>query len=153
MKNYRISTEKKVLDIEMIHRFLSEESYWAKGRSFESVKRSIDNSFCFAGFIEEKQISFARVITDFVAIGWIADVFVLPDYRGYGYGKELMKAVISEPRMQELNNLILSTDDAHSLYTPFGFLPPERPENLLFCPISKIKREKDLTGAFTGTSR
>ncbi len=89
----QISTDKKKLNIELIHQYLSKESYWAKGRGIEIVKRSIENSLCFGVYINGEQIGFARVITDYSTFAWLLDVFILDKFRGKGYSKELMSAI------------------------------------------------------------
>ena len=90
---FSISTDKSRLDIAVIHEFLCHHSYWAKGRSLENVKESIDNSLCFGLYDgAEKLFGFARAITDKVAFAYIMDVFVLEDYRGKGFGKNVNKS-------------------------------------------------------------
>lgn len=102
-QNFYISTDKSLIDIEMVYHFLSEESYWAKGRSKDVITKSIENSFCFAVFnTENQQIGFARVITDYAVFAWLLDVFVLEDYRNKGVGKMLMAAITQH---EELKNV------------------------------------------------
>ena len=85
---FYISTDKSLLDIDTIHDFLSNRSYWAKGRSRETVEKSIAGSMCFGVFdAENKQAGFARVVTDYAMFAWLLDVFILEDYRGKGLGK------------------------------------------------------------------
>jgi GNAT superfamily N-acetyltransferase len=104
-----------------VHRFLSEESYWCPGVARDVVERSIDNSLCFGAYEDGKQIGFARVVTDGATFAHLMDVFVLSDYRGRGYGKELVRAVMSHPDLQGVRKFMLHTADAHSLYEQFGF--------------------------------
>jgi GNAT superfamily N-acetyltransferase len=132
----QISTDKTRLDIDLIHDYLSKESYWAKGRDIEIVKRSIDNSLCFGLYIDNKQIGFARVVTDYAIFGWIMDVFILSDYRGKGYGKKLIYAIMTHEKLQNLQRWGLGTDDAHGLYQQFGFTPLSKPQNMM-----EIKRK------------
>ena len=123
-----ITTEKARLDVAMIHRYLSEESYWAKGIPRALVERSIANSFCFGAFDGEAQVGFARVVTDYATFGYLADVFVLPSHRGRGIASALMHAVREHPELQALRRWHLVTRDAHALYARFGFAPLDAPE-------------------------
>jgi GNAT superfamily N-acetyltransferase len=113
------------MDVETIHRYLSEESYWAKGIPRETCERAITNSLCFGAFDGGTQVGFTRVITDYATFAYIADVFVLPSHRGRGISKQLMQAVMSHPQLQGLRRWHLSTLDAHGLYAQFGFGPLE----------------------------
>jgi GNAT superfamily N-acetyltransferase len=126
---FTISTDPDRLDLEVIHRFLT-ESYWAKGISREVVKRSIENSLCF-GIYREKQIGFARVISDFATFAYLGDVFILEDYRGRGLSKWLMERIVSHPALQGLRRWTLLTRDAHRLYAQFGFTPLKSPERYM----------------------
>ena len=125
-----ISTDKNRLDIKMIHAFLT-ESYWAKGRTLAEVQHSIDNSLCFGAYVENEQIGFARLCTDYTVFAYLMDVFVLPEYRGNGYSKQLLRAVIEEPLVQNCHIWMLKTLDAHKLYTQFGFTDLKKPEMLM----------------------
>jgi GNAT superfamily N-acetyltransferase len=123
-----ISTDKTKLDIALIHSYLSKNAYWAIGRTEHEVKRSIDHSLCFGVYEDGQQIGFARVITDYLAIAHICDVFILDQCKGNGYGKELMKAIVEHPELQVVNRWMLGTRDAHGLYKQFGFKEPSHPE-------------------------
>jgi len=120
---FTVSTDSSKLDVEMIHQYLSKESYWAKGRTRETVETSIKNSLCFGIYTQEKQIGFTRVATDYAIFAWIMDVFILPEYRGLGASKQLMQAVISHEALANLRRWGLMTHDAHTLYQQVGFLP------------------------------
>ena len=126
-----ISTDKSRLNIALIHQYLSTESYWAKNIPFELVQKSIDGSFCFGLYTNEQQIGFARVITDFATFGYLADVFIVPEYRGKGLSKLLMENIMSHPQLQNFRRWMLATRDAHSLYRQFGFVPLPHPERLM----------------------
>jgi len=115
-----ISTNPKLLDIDMIHAFVS-QSYWARGIPKELVIKSINHSFCFGLYDQEKQIGFARLITDFTTEAEICEVFVVEPYRGRGLGKWLMECVISCPSLQGIRTLSLGTADAHDFYIKVGF--------------------------------
>ena len=131
MEPLRISTEPSDLDIDFIHRFLSEQTYWACGIPRDVVERSIANSLCFGGFLGARQVAFARVISDFATFANLVDVFVLPELRGRGYSKALMAAVLAHPRLQGLRRFMLATSDAHGLYAQFGFTAPANPQTLM----------------------
>lgn len=119
-----ISTDRSRIDREVVHRFLSEHSYWARSRTREQNDRIIEASLCFGAFDGGgRQIGHARVITDTVAFGYLGDVFVLPEARGRGVGKALMAAVLAHPDVRDLKRLALVTDDAHGLYEHYGFAP------------------------------
>jgi GNAT superfamily N-acetyltransferase len=124
---YRISTDKNKMDIDFIHSFLS-RSYWAEGITKEVVSRSITGSLCFGVFSMEKQIGFARLITDEATFAYLADVFIDDDHRGKGLSKWLMGVIISHPGLLGLRRILLATRDAHGLYAQFGFTPLNNPE-------------------------
>jgi GNAT superfamily N-acetyltransferase len=117
---YTISTDPTRLQIDVIHGFLSNESYWGQGRLIETVRESIANSLCFGLYHENQQVGFARVVTDGVTFAWLCDVFILPDQRGKDLGKWLIQTVVSHPRLKNLRRMILATRDAHGLYQEYG---------------------------------
>jgi N-acetylglutamate synthase-like GNAT family acetyltransferase len=117
---FYISTEKEKMDIDLIHSFLT-RSYWAEGISKEIVRRSIEGALCFGVFENEKQVGFARMITDRATFAYLADVFIIDEYRGLGLSKWLMEVIMSHPDLQGLRRLMLATRDAHELYKKFGF--------------------------------
>jgi GNAT superfamily N-acetyltransferase len=131
MAEFRISTDKTELDFPLIHRFLSEESTWARHIPFATVRRAIENSLCFGGLIGTQQVAFARVVSDYATFANLLDVFVLPEHRSQGYAKELVLAVMSHPNLQGLRRFTLATGDAHGLYAKFGFTEPLRPHTLM----------------------
>ena len=131
MEDLRITTEAAELDVLLIHCFLSEHTYWAKGIPIALVQQSIDNSLCFGGFLGKAQVAFARVVSDYATFANLVDVFVLPEHRGKGYGKDLMDAVFAHPQLQGLRRFTLATGDAHGLYTQYGFTAPLYPESLM----------------------
>lgn len=121
-----ISTDKSKLDIDVIHHYLCNESYWAKNIPLEIVKKSIDGSCCCFGLYANEnsilqQVGFARVISDCATFAYLADVFVLESYRGKGLSKWLMKTIMDCPDLQGLRGWMLATRDAHTLYEKFGF--------------------------------
>ena len=127
----QISTDKDQLDIELIHRFLSTEAYWSRGIPRATVERAIAGSLCFGGYIDGRQVAFARVVTDGATFGYLADVFVLPEHRGQGHAGTLTAAVMAHPQLQGLRRFSLATSDAHGLYAGFGFAAPARPQTLM----------------------
>jgi GNAT superfamily N-acetyltransferase len=127
--DYLITDDRAKLDAVTIHRYLSEESYWAKGITLETVQRSLDHSLCIGVYVSAgDQVGLARVVTDYATFGWLCDVFVLPGHRGSGLGKALVTAVIAHPRLQTLRRIALGTLDAHALYAQFGFTPLAEPQ-------------------------
>ncbi len=147
---YRISTNKKELDIEVIHRFLS-SSYWADGIPRSLVEKSIRNSLCFGLFFEGRikkteQVGFARVISDYATFAYLGDVFVLPEHRGHGLGKWLMECVLDHPELQGLRRFSLGTKDAHGLYAQFGFKPVNPAENWMEIKVPNLYRAQVLNG-------
>ena len=119
---YSISMEKEKMDIDLIHSFLN-RTYWAEGISKEIIRRSIEGSMCFGVFENDKQVGFARMITDKATFAYLADVFIIEEYRGRGLSKWLMKVIMSHPDLQGLRRMIHATKDAHGLYKQFGFTP------------------------------
>jgi GNAT superfamily N-acetyltransferase len=126
-EGFVISTDPSRLDIQMIHRFLSSESYWAIDRNLETVKRSIENSLPFGIYQGNRQVGFARVVTDRATFAWLADVFVLDEFRGRGLGEWLIAAIVSYPELKDLRRFVLATRDAHGLYRKFGFTELAQP--------------------------
>lgn len=121
MDAFRISTDIEKFDLSVIHHFLCHDSYWAKGVDMATVRKSIANSLCFAGFIGEKQVAYGRAITDLATFAFLRDIFVLPDYRGKGYGVSLVKAMMLRLEEEGVPAIMLGTADAHGLYAKFGF--------------------------------
>jgi GNAT superfamily N-acetyltransferase len=120
-QNFTITNDKTDLQTDVIHKFLREESYWAKDRSFEKTKIAIENSLCFGMYFEGKQIGFARVVSDFATFAYLGDVFILEEFRGKGLSKWLMEVIISHEDLQDLRRWVLATKDAHGLYAQFEF--------------------------------
>ena len=120
---YTISTDPKRLDLDTIHAFLV-RSYWAEGRSRERVAESIAHSLPFGLYRGDVQVGFARVVTDYVVLAFLADVFVVDAERGKGLGKWLVEVVTSLPELGLVRRWMLGTRDAHELYRRFGFAEP-----------------------------
>jgi GNAT superfamily N-acetyltransferase len=130
-KGFKISTDKSLLDFDMIYNYLSKESYWSKGIPVEKVKESIESSMCFGIYKDDKQVGFARVITDKAIFAYLCDVFILEDFRRLGLSKWLMQTILSHPDLQGLRRWLLATADAHGLYNQFGFTTINNPERWL----------------------
>ena len=126
----KISTDKEKLQIDVIHQFLT-ETYWAKERTLEEVKKTIEHCLCFGMYLDGKQIGFARLATDYTVFAYLMDVFILPEHRGKGYSKQLMKAINEEPQLQTCKVWMLKTSDAHKLYKQFGYTELKHPEKVM----------------------
>jgi len=126
--DYTISTDKEKLDIEGIHNFLANESDWASGIPINTLRISIENSLNFGLYHQDKQIGFARIISDFSTIAYLGDVYILQEYRGKGLSKWLINEIMNHPNLQGLRRWILLTDTAEWLYSKFGFTELPRPE-------------------------
>ena len=131
MTSLYISNDKTALDVPMLHQYLSRESTWAIGMPLALLERAIANSLCFGGYLDGRQVAFARVITDSATFANLVDVFVLPAFRGRGYSKQLVEAIVGHPDLQGLRRFTLATADAHGLYARYGFTPPSRPQTLM----------------------
>jgi len=126
---YLISTDPDRLDLDVIHRWISEESYWAPGRSRQTVERSVAASLNFGVYADDgEMVGAARVVTDFATFGWLCDVFVIDEHRGRGLGKALMAAVADHPALTGLQRIILATADAHQLYARYDYELMANPE-------------------------
>lgn len=129
--DFELSTDPSRLDRGLIHRFLSEQSYWATGVPRAVVDRSIEHSLCFGVYRTGAQVAFARVVTDRATFAYLADVFVLPEYRADGLGQWMITIVVRHPALQGLRRFLLATKDAHGLYARFGFVPLANPTRFL----------------------
>ena len=124
---YVISTDPQKIDVETVHRFLT-QSYWAAGIPIDVVRRSMENSLCFGLYEGSEQAGFARVITDYATFAYIGDVFVAEAHRGRGLSKWMLRVIREHPALQGLRRWLLATRDAHTLYGRFGFTALEKPE-------------------------
>ncbi len=128
---FLISTDPARFDLDVIHNFLT-NSYWATGVPRETVARSIEHALCFGVYDGSgAQVAFARVISDFATVAYIGDVFVLESHRGQGLGKWMMQSIVQHPALQGLRRWILTTRDAHGLYSQVGFTPVRFPERYM----------------------
>lgn len=124
---YAITTDRDRIDVSVVHRYLSEESYWAKNIPFDVVERAIRNSLCFAVLHGNDLAGFARVTTDRATVAYLGDVFMLPAHRGKGLSKWLLEIISTHPDLQGLRRWMLATADAQGLYAQFGFTPLKMP--------------------------
>jgi GNAT superfamily N-acetyltransferase len=129
-QDFLFSTDNKKLDLKYVHHFLT-ESYWAKGIPLQVVESSIKNSLSIGIYLNENQVGFARVITDYSTFAYLADVFVDEKFRGLGLSKALMNFIFSFEEFKLLRRFILATRDAHGLYAQFGFKPLASPDRFM----------------------
>jgi N-acetylglutamate synthase-like GNAT family acetyltransferase len=128
--NYVISTGKSKIDIDYVHRFLS-QSYWSPGVHIQVVKKAMEGSLCFGIYDSDKQIGYARMVTDKATFAYLADVFIDENYRGKGLGKWLVEMILAHPDLQNLRRILLATKDAHKLYEQCGFTSISNPERYM----------------------
>jgi len=124
---FQISTDPARIDLDTVHGFLT-ASYWARGIPRETVERSIKNSLCFGIYHGDRQVGFARVVTDRATFAYLGDVFVLPDYRGRALSKWMMECIMAHSDLQGLRRWMLATKDAHTLYRQYGFTELKAPQ-------------------------
>ncbi|MGV9003349.1 GNAT family N-acetyltransferase [Flavobacterium sp.] len=125
-----VSTDKAKLNVPFIQNFLK-DIYWTAGRTMEEVQTTIDASFCFGIYLDNEQIGFCRVITDYIVFAYVLDVFIDGKFRGKGYSSILIEAVLTEPKLQQVKIWRLATSDAHFLYEKFGFKLLAHPEKTM----------------------
>jgi len=130
VKDVLISTDKKELDLNYIHAYLS-NSYWAKNRTKENMVLSVKNSICFGVYLEKKQIGFARLVTDYAVFAYLMDVFIDDEYKGKGYGSILLDHILSLPEFRKVENWKLATLDAHDFYAKKGFISLKNPQRIM----------------------
>lgn len=130
MPKITITKDKSTLDLPMIIAYL-QKSYWAKERSVETIEKSIEHSICFGAYLGDQQIGFTRVVSDRAVFAYLMDVFILDEYQGNGYGKQLMHAIMTDPDLVDVENWFLRTMDAQGLYQQFGFTELEFPERTM----------------------
>jgi len=127
-KGFLISTDKTLLDVDVIYNYLNDDSYWAQGIPREKLEKAIANSLCFGVYNDNKLAGFARVVTDNATFAYICDVFILPVFRKKGLSKWLMQTIVNHPELQGLRRWSLATADAQGLYSQFGFSQVSKPE-------------------------
>jgi GNAT superfamily N-acetyltransferase len=149
--NFTLSTDPARLDVDAIHAFLT-TAYWSPGIPREIVARAIQHSLCFGVYDGARQIGFARVITDRATYAYLADVFIIEEYRGRGLSKWLIAGILAHPDLQDLRRWGLATRDAHGLYRQFGFTELAAPERWMEIAKPDIYKMK-LENADPGTAR
>src|SRR4051794_34446716 len=123
MGDVEITTDRSRVDLDVVHRFLSESAYWALGRSRTTVERSIRNSLCFSVFSDGQQVGFARVVSDRAVFAYLMDVFILPPWRGQGLSKNFIAAILAPPGLQGLTLFLLRATHPHGPFCQFGLGP------------------------------
>ena len=131
VNGYLFSNDKSLLQTKVIHQYLSIESYWAQNIPMEIVLGTIEGSVCFGVYYKQQQIGFARVITDKVSFGYLADVFILKEHRGKGLSKELMAFIMNYEPFKKFRRFMLATRDAQELYKKFGFTSLSEPQRFM----------------------
>ena len=126
MDSIIISTDKAKIDVDYVHAFLV-RSYWAGNVPRSIVERSLENSLCFGAYRNNRQVGFARAITDYATFAYLADVFIDPGEQGKGVGKKLIEFILHYPLLKNLKRWHLVTLDAQGFYEKFGFRNPEHP--------------------------
>ena len=125
-----VSTDKKKLDLTFLLKELKEVS-WIAPKTLAEVQTAVDSSFCFGIYLDEKQIGFCRVITDYVVFAYVMDVLITEEQRGNGYSSILINAMPSEPKLKQVRLWRLATSDAHFLYKKFGFAALAHPDKMM----------------------
>ncbi|MFN5181754.1 MAG: GNAT family N-acetyltransferase [Bacteroidota bacterium] len=142
INGYYVSSEKSLLNREFIHQFLSQESYWAKGISLDAVEKTIENSLCFGVYRKDnKQVGYARVITDYATVAHIADVFISNEFRGLGLSKLLIGKIMEHNSITQLRKVFLFTQDAQRLYEKFGFRNSNSPQHYMEIKMNNPKTD------------
>jgi ribosomal protein S18 acetylase RimI-like enzyme len=136
-KEYWITTEKDKFDFDAIHNWIT-NAYWSEGRTKDAMRKAMDNSLNFGIFHREKQIGFARVVTDYHTFSYLCDVIIDEEYRGRWFGKMLMKEILEFPELKTMKRWLLFTKDAYRLYQRFGFTKDDTPERTM------IKKNPDV---------
>lgn len=126
---FRISTDKSEISADFIYNYLR-RTYQSKSRNYQEIRKSIENSLCYGLFHGEKQIGFARIVSDLSTIYMLSDVFILESYRGRGLGKWLMECIVNSPELKNLIGL-LATKNAQGLYRKYGFRSPNDPRMMM----------------------
>lgn len=137
----RITDDREQVDLDVLHPFLA-QAYWSPGVPREVVERAVEHSLCLSAFRGDAQIGFARVVTDRATFAYLGDVFVLPEHRGAGLGRELARIAVDHPATAGVRKFLLATRDAHGVYEPLGFGPIPDPHMLM----GITRRAEDLYG-------
>ncbi len=130
-EDYTITTDKSLMQLDAIHRWLSTEAYWSKNIPYKTVESAFNNSFCIAVLHCGKQIGYARLITDYTTHAYLADVYIEQAHRGKGLSKQMMQVLMDLDWVKKLRRIMLATVDAKGLYEKFGFAAPKHPDRLM----------------------
>ncbi len=130
IENIRITDDKSQIDIDTVHQFLK-TTYWSKDIPKEVVQKAIENSLSVGLLFADQLIGFGRSITDYATFAYIADIYVKPEYRGKGYSKMIVQALLDKSGSEDLRRILLATSDAHGLYRKFDFKNLGKPEDFL----------------------
>jgi GNAT superfamily N-acetyltransferase len=130
MQTYDLRTGPEAMDIAAIHDFLS-TAYWSPGIPREVVARAVAHSVCVGAFHADRQVGFARMVSDRATFAYLCDVYVLPAHRGRGLARRLVQALLGLPELQGLRRVMLATRDAHDLYAQLGWKPLAAPERFM----------------------
>ncbi|MCV2421219.1 GNAT family N-acetyltransferase [Paucibacter sp. DJ2R-2] len=125
---FRISSKLQDQDLDVIHRYLSEQAPWCLGIPKATLAQALAHSLCFGAFLDGAQVGFARVVTDRTTFAYLCDVFVLPEQQGRACSRALMDAVMAHPDLQTLRRFLLATSTAAGLYAKYGFTPSAKPQ-------------------------
>ena len=142
--NYVLSDDRSRVDLKVVHGFLR-TAYWSEEIPIEIVEASIANSLCFGIYLEQSQVAFARVVTDYATFAYLADVFVLPEYRGLGLSKWMMSGIMGHKGLKNVRRFMLMTRDAQGLYKQFGFAPLTEPERVMEISEVDFYKKRQLT--------
>ena len=140
-KSYRFTNDVALMDIDAIHDYLSNHSYWVQKIPYQVVEQAVKNSACFGVFDKNEQVGFARLVTDYTTFGYLMDVYILPAHRGKGLSKELMNFILSFIDKTTFRGIMLATKDAHSLYARYGFEPLATPEKFMQLKLRDFSKE------------
>lgn len=128
---YLLSADDSLLQVAVIHRYLCDQSYWAKGIERDRVQKSIHHSLCGGAYLGSQQVGFARWVTDYATFAYLCDVFVLPSHQRAGLGKRLIEFMMAMPELEDVPKRLLGTKDAHAFYALAGWKCCENPERLM----------------------
>lgn len=137
-EDFTVSTDLARIDLDTVHRWLSTDTFWARGRARQTVQQAAEGSMNFGVFDPDGALcAYARVVTDRATFAWVCDVYVGPGRRGLGIGRLLADAVVGTLVPLDLTRVMLSTLDAHGLYEQVGFVPFPNPEKLMILDNSR----------------
>jgi GNAT superfamily N-acetyltransferase len=128
---YLFTTDKALIPVAAVHKWISEQSYWAKNIPFDVLQRSFDNSYTMGILKDDELVGFGRFVTDYATFAYLADVYVTEPHRGQGLSKKMMELLLGLDWVQGLRGIMLGTRDAQGLYAQFGFVNPEFPERIM----------------------